>query len=179
MGSGGDHPRREHNQVVSPLDNAAFFGQFQFDNRIMVFVLPNGSHLAAHKLDAHGLGVLVELLVALAEGADVHVVDGDLGHRQRAADEHGLFDGVHAADARAIFDAEGLVTGTGALDVGDGGRFHAVAGAQDAAIGAGGRQEAFHHQRVDDVGQFAAAIFFLCTQVGQFETGRKDNGGRR
>ena len=69
---------------------------------ILLRVLSDQGHFAAYEFHAHRFGVLVELLVALAEGADVHVVDGDVGHGQRAVEQHGLFDGIHAADARAI-----------------------------------------------------------------------------
>jgi hypothetical protein len=57
---------------------------------------------------------LIELLVAFAEGADVHAVDRDLGERQGAGKLHGLFDRVHAAHPRAVRNPEGFVARAGA-----------------------------------------------------------------
>ncbi len=64
----------------------------------LTLALGDPGHLGLDKLNAHGLGVLVKLFVPLAKGADIHVVDGDIGQGQGPGQEHGLLDRVHAAD---------------------------------------------------------------------------------
>src|SRR5450759_5142693 len=101
---------------------------------------------------AHRLGAFVELVVALAGGTDVHVVDGDFGQRQRAHDQLVLLDRVHAAEPRAerVVDpastvrSRRLVAGAGAEDVGDPLRDLAVAGPKDRVEGSGRGQEPVH-----------------------------------
>ena len=114
-------------------------------------LLVDAGHLGLDEVDAHRPGRLVELLVALAEGADVHVVDRDVGQRQRARQQHRLLDGVHAADARAVRHAQGLVARAGALDVGDAVGDLAVRGPEDAAVRAVRGEQSLHVQAADDV----------------------------
>ncbi len=162
---------------MSPLDDFACVRHLQFDNGILVGVFFDQRHFAAHEFHTHRFGVLVELFVAFAEGADVHVIDGDVSHWQSARNQHGLFDGVHATDTRAIGDAECFVARTCALNVGNGGGFLAIAWTQDTTIRSRRCEETFHHQRVNHVMEFARAVFFFGFYGGQVEACRHDDGG--
>ena len=66
---------------MGPFDDLAGFGHFHRDDRIKLLILLDGSYFAAHKFHSHRLGILIELLVALTEGADVHVVNGNIRQR--------------------------------------------------------------------------------------------------
>ena len=69
---------------MSPLDDFARVRHLQFHNGILVGVFFDQRHFAAYEFHTHRFGVLVELFVAFAEGADVHVIDGDVSHWQSA-----------------------------------------------------------------------------------------------
>ncbi len=54
--------------------------------------------ISPSKNDLFPLDSIVEFLVTLSKGPDVHVADRDLGVRNLFVDEVGLFDSVHTAD---------------------------------------------------------------------------------
>ncbi len=124
---------------------------------------------------AHRLRLLVELVVALARGPDVHVVDSHVGQRQGAHEQLVLLDGVHAAEARAQRVAHRLVARPGAQDVGDPVRHLAVTRAQDRVERPGGRQQAVHLHPGDHVLEAAEAVLGLEVGGEQLEAGRHDD----
>jgi hypothetical protein len=107
---GWQHPQRQHNHIVLAFfHTAVLVHHFDANDGVLPLVLGDLGDLGLDELDPHGLGVLIELLESLTEGANVHVVDGDIHERERTGQEHGLLDRIHAADARAVRNAEALV----------------------------------------------------------------------
>ncbi len=93
---------RQHDQVVLGLGGgAAVFDVFVAEDDVAFVRLADLGHASLSKLGAHRARLLVELVVALADGAHVDVVDGQLGQRQYAHDQLVLLDRVHAAEFRA------------------------------------------------------------------------------
>ncbi len=157
----GRDAHREDDHVVLRLGEGAGLDVLVLEDEVAVLLLGDAGHAALHEVGAHALGLLVELVVALAGGADVHVVDGDVGQRQGAHDQLVVLDGVHAADARAHRVAEGLVAGSGAQDEGDVVGDLAVARADHPVVGAGGGEQAVHLHAGDDVLVLAEAVLRL------------------
>ena len=154
----GHDANREDDQVVLGfLDAAVVVDVFVAHQQVAVCLFGDPGDLALDEAHAHGPGLLEELVVALAEGADVDVVDGDVGHRQRPEQELGLLERIHAADARADGIVHGAVARAGAEDVGDIGGSFAVAGAQHVVERPGGGDQAVHLHGGDDVGELAEA----------------------
>ena len=150
----GLQSHRQDDKVVDRFGGAAVaLDHLDAQLEIAVRLLLDAGHLRLDEVDAHRPGGLVELLVALAEGADVHVVDGDVRQRQRAGEQHRLLDRVHAADPRAVRHAERLVARAGALDVGDAVGDLPVRRPQHASVGAVGGEQPLHVQAADDVGR--------------------------
>ncbi len=139
-------------------------------------VSPIPGDAALDEVRAHRLRLLEELVVALADGADVDVVDGDVGERQRAHDQLVLLDRVHAAELRAQRVADGLVARAGAHDVGDPVGHLAVARPQHRVVRARRREQPFHLHARDHVLEAVVAVLGLEVCGEEREPGRDDHG---
>ena len=100
----------ENDEVVLAVDDAAaVLDVLVAQHQVTVLRLGDLGDAALDVLRAHVLGLLVELVVALAGRAHVHVVHGHVGQGQGAHDQLVLLDGVHAAELRAQLVADLLV----------------------------------------------------------------------
>ena len=105
-------------------------------------------------------------------GTDVHVEDVGLRGGDVVLGQHGLLGGVHAAEARAVGTADGLVARAHALDEDHALGLLAVGRTLDVAFGgARGGQQAFVLQGGDDVGVLAAAVLLVDGPVHEVVTG--------
>ena len=126
--------------------------------------------------------ILPHLLVEVLEpvdGADVDVVDGRFGIGAPGLFHVlGLFQGGHAADARAMAQMI-LVARTGALDEGDVLRLLAIRRPQDLAAGRTMRiGQALEFERSDHVGEAVVAIGLDFRRVVGLPAGGPDHGAR-
>ena len=149
----------EHDEVVLGLgDGAAVLDVLVAEDEVPTGVLGDVGDPSLDVGRAHRLRLLVELVVALARGPDVHVVDGDVGERQRAHEQLVLLDRVHAAEPRAQRVADRLVARAGAQDVRDPLGDLAVARAQDRVERPRRGEQAVHLHPGDDVLVDAIAV---------------------
>ncbi len=154
---------------------APFVNQFHADGEVLVFLLGDLGHLGLHYVDALSKRAPVELLIALAEGADVHVVNGDLRVVELVLDHDGLLERIHAADPRTVGHTNGFVATSSALHVGNRTWNLAVGRTQDVAVGAVGGLDSLHGHGVHDVHEFVAAVLLLGGHGGQVKTGSQDH----
>ncbi|VTR65054.1 hypothetical protein DESC_290124 [Desulfosarcina cetonica] len=172
------HAHGKHGQVVLGRRDAPAELILVMQDHIAVVAGFDIGNFGLDEIDPHGLGVLVELLIAFAEGPDIHIIDGDVRQGQGAGEQHGLFDGVHAAHPRAVGNAHALVAGTGTLNVSDVVRFHSVGRPEHAVVGAVGGEQTFHLQGVDGVGDGSAPVLGLVRHGAQVKAGGEDGGAR-
>ena len=173
----GLHADGEHDHVVLGLDDAAVaLDVLVADDEVAVVLLGDLGDAALDEHGAHVLGLLVELVVALADGAHVHVVDGHVGQRQGAHDQLVVLDGVHAADARAERVADLRVAGAGAHDEADAVRDLAVAGTHDRVERPRRREQTVHLHAGDDVLELAVAVLGLGVGREESEAGGQHHG---
>ncbi len=174
------HAQGQHHQIVLGHLHPAFgFLRFVPNQDGAIVARVKIRHLAFDKIDPHGLGVLEKLLITLPKGPDIQVVNGDIRQRQGAGQEHGLLDGIHAADPGAVRHAHALVPGPGALDEGYVIRLHAVVGPEDAVVRAVGRQQPLHLQGRNYIGNLSLAVLGLVRQRRQLKTGGDHRGRGR
>lgn len=124
---------------------------------------------------AHGLGLFVELLVALGVSPDVHAVDGHVSQGQGTHDELVVLERIHAAEPGTEGVPHGLVARTGAEDEGYPLRDLAVARTEDGVVGSGRSQQPVHLHAGDDVGIAPVAVLRLEVGREELEPGREDD----
>ncbi len=172
------HPHREHHQVKLLLPDAPPVPLVYIpDDQVAALrVLLYRRDAAADKTDAVSLfGPAVEIQIPLAEGPHVHQEDGHLGVRLVLYRHHRLFDGVDAADGRAIVVF--LVAGADALDEGDALRRPSIGRALDVPQrGAGRVEEPLKLQGCDHVGVAAPAVLSGPLRVKRGETRGQQDG---
>ena len=163
----------QHYHVVGLLADESRPGVLVADAQRLAVVV-DARRATAHVLGTHLHGALVELVELLAEGADVHVVRGDLGNVvvQRL---YRLLGGVHAADARAVGDVL-LRARPDAVDEGHRVGVAHVRRAEYLAFGrAGGVHQPLELHRRQDVGMRAVTVGAHRLRVLHLEAGGDDD----
>ena len=173
LGVGQEADGQNHEVVLALAESAFALHVFVLQLQVPVVELFDARGLAFHKFNAHALGLFVELVVALAEGADVDVVDGHVGQRQRTHHELGVLDGIHAADPAAERVADRVVARAVAEHDGNAFGLFAVRRPQYAVVRAGRCEQAIHLQTIDHVRDAPVAEQLLCGGVEHFEAGRE------
>ena len=161
----------QHEQVQADLHRLAGQGILGLDLHPAVDLLADLADAPADEVDAVvALGVDIEVLVFLAEEAQVHIEAVDFRIRKLLLHLDRLLDGGNAADLRALCVAGLDIAGTDAVDEADG-----LGLGGNALVHTGG-EPVFEVLIRDHAVVYAVTVLFLLPRFEQFEARGEHDG---